>query len=323
MEFGIGPVTAQQTPFDDRSVGEIYRDTVDLMAAGEELGFTSAWVTEHHFVPDGHVSSPLSFVAALASRTESMRIGTGILLPSFYEPIKLAEDVSTVDLLSDGRVTLGLGLGYRDAEFDGFGVPKRERVGRMVETVKFMRRVWTGDPVSFDGEFVQCENLEVTPTPAAGPPVWLGAISESAVRRAARLGEAWMAGPFHPLQGITKRVDWYEEEDEMRELPILRHCFVSEDDAWAKVRDGIEYVERQHYEWDDTEWEEGALDHIRETGFFGTPEEVAADIEAYREELDVDAPLHFLLWFCYPGVSKADTRASLELFADEVMPQFD
>lgn len=324
MKFGIGPITAQNVPFDDRALHEIYSDNVDLIVAAEKNGFESAWVTEHHFLPDGHVTSPLSFLAAAASRTNEIGLGTAIMIAPFYDPIKLAEDTATIDQLSNGRLTVGLGLGYRDEEFEGFNVPKEERVQRLKETTAFLKRAWQRDDFSFDGEIYEYDGLSVTPKPCQEPRpnVWVGAVSKPAVRRAAAIGDRWAAGQFHHLEGIKKRIDWYREveDDEVMDFPILRHCFVSEDGAWETVRDSIEYIERQHYEWDGVEWSPEALDRIRKNGFFGTPEEVIGQIETYDETIKED--LHLILWSCYPGINNEKIVDSMELFADEVRPQF-
>lgn len=323
MKFGIGPVTAQQVPFDDRDLHEIYQDSIEVLSVAEDFGFSSCWVTEHHFLPDGHVTSPLSFLAAIAARTDEIELGSGILIPSFYDPVKLAEDTATIDQISGGRLTLGLGLGYREEEFQGFNVPKRQRVQRLKETTAFLKRAWQQDAFSFDGDIHQYDDLTVTPKPCQEPrpDIWLGAISEGAVRRAAAISDRWLASQFHSLEGIKKRIEWYRnvDADDGTDFPVLRHCFVSENGAWETVRDSIEYIERQHHEWDDAEWSPEALERIKNNGIFGTPDEVADQIQTYDEAIDED--LNLILWFCYPGVPNDEIIDSMALFRDEVRPQ--
>jgi len=323
MEFGIGPITAQQVPFNDRDVHEVYQDSIEIITAAEDCGFSSCWVTEHHFLPDGHVSSPLSFLAAIAAKTDEIQIGSGILIPSFYNPIKLAEDTATIDQISGGRLTVGMGLGYRDEEFRGFNIPKKERTQRLKETTAFLERAWQQNNFSFDGNIYQYEDLTVTPKPyqEPRPNIWLGAISEGAVRRAAAIGDRWFAGQFHSIGGIQKRIEWFRnvDQDEEIDFPVLRHCFVSEDGAWETVRNSVEYIERQHHEWDETEWSTEALERIQKNGIFGTPDEVAEQIQAYDET--IDEKLNLILWFCYPGVPNSEVIDSMRLFYDEVLPQ--
>jgi hypothetical protein len=129
-------------------------------------------------------------------------------------------------------------------------------------------------------------------------------------------------GQFHHLDGIKKRIAWYRDivDDEEVDFPILRHCFVCEDDAWETVSDSIEYIEKQHYYWDNTDWSLEALNRIRQNGIFGKPNEVADQIRMYDEEIDEE--LHLILWFCYPGLDKSTIHNSMELFANEVRPQF-
>ncbi len=120
---------------------ELYRTHLDLIVDSERLGFDNAWLTEHHFVDDGYSPSLLPIAAAVAARTTRIRIGTFLLLLPLHNPVRVAEDTATVDLISGGRFDLGVGLGYRLAEFDDQGIPVAERAGRMQEGLTIVRRL--------------------------------------------------------------------------------------------------------------------------------------------------------------------------------------
>jgi len=144
VQIGIGLFTGQVPPGSKRTFSQEYRETIDLVRLAETVGFDSAWVSEHHGAGDGYMSGLLPTLAALAAVTDRIRLGTGVMLAPFYDPLRLAEDAATVDLISGGRLILGLGLGWREEEFRMFGVPIGERLRRTVETVEILRRAWTG-----------------------------------------------------------------------------------------------------------------------------------------------------------------------------------
>src|SRR5437764_10287626 len=185
MRLGFGSLTCQRYPGDGRSDEELYADALDLAVYAEELGFDSVWTSEHHFLDDGYAPSLLPLCAAIAARTSRVEIGTGVLLIPLHDPIRVAEDAATVDLISGGRLILGLGLGWRAEEFRMFGVPISERVRRTAETIEILRRAWAGRRFSYEGRVFSFDQVQVTPSPAqeAGPPIWLGGNVEPAIRR--------------------------------------------------------------------------------------------------------------------------------------------
>jgi alkanesulfonate monooxygenase SsuD/methylene tetrahydromethanopterin reductase-like flavin-dependent oxidoreductase (luciferase family) len=147
IRLGFGLITCQRYPGDARSDEQLYEEAIDLAVEAERLGFDSVWVSEHHFVDDAYLSSLLPVCAAIVARTERITVGTGLLLAPLYEPIRLAEDAATVDLLSHGRFVLGIGLGWREEEFEVLRVPLSERAARLEGAVSACRQAWSGQPV--------------------------------------------------------------------------------------------------------------------------------------------------------------------------------
>src|SRR5260370_3817480 len=148
---------------------ELYDALLAQVTAAESLGFDSIWLTEHHFTDDGYLSALMPAAAAIAARTTRVTIGTYVLLAPFYHPLKLAEDAAFVDVVSGGRLRLGIGLGYRAEEFEGFGVPLAERLGRTLAIIEILMRAWTGERFSFDGKYFKFRDVRVLPRPVSEP----------------------------------------------------------------------------------------------------------------------------------------------------------
>src|SRR5262245_42764709 len=152
-------------PGSGRSFADLYSEMFRQAERAEELGFDSLWQTEHHFTDDGYLPSMLPMLAALAARTQRVTIGTYVLLAPFPHPINLAEDAAVTDVISRGRLRLGLGLGYRHEEFEGFDIPRNERLGRTLETIEILRRAWTGERFDFVGKHFNFRGVRVLPQP--------------------------------------------------------------------------------------------------------------------------------------------------------------
>src|SRR5579871_2685113 len=188
MRFAMRANTASGTERAD-----LYHALVEMCAWGESRGCIAATLSEHHGSEDGYLPSPVPVAAALAARTTTLPINVAALMLLFYEPVKLAEDMVVVDLLSRGRVSYVVGIGYRDEEFAMFGVDRRRRGVMVEERIRLLRRLFAGDEVEIDGR-----RARITPGPftPGGPMVAAGGGSEAAARRAARLGMLFLAETF-------------------------------------------------------------------------------------------------------------------------------
>jgi alkanesulfonate monooxygenase SsuD/methylene tetrahydromethanopterin reductase-like flavin-dependent oxidoreductase (luciferase family) len=174
----------------------LYAETLDVMAETEKLGFEGAWLPEHHLAEDGYLPSPLTVLAAVATRTRRMRIGTGVALAPLYNPVRFATDAVLVDILSNGRLDLGLAIGYRKRETAAFGVDFTRRGARFDEFLQLVTRLWAGETVDFEGKHFQIKGAAVRPpAPRGSIPLYIGGFAEKAMERVARYGQGYIGSP--------------------------------------------------------------------------------------------------------------------------------
>lgn len=331
MKFGLGYLTTQIPPDDSRVDFGRYRDTMELVQLAEDVGFDSVWVSEEHGRDDRYLSSVLPMCAAIAQATDHVRIGTAIALAPLYEPLRLAESAATIDILSGGRFTLGLGIGYRDWEFDWFDVDKSERVPRIRDCIRFCRRGWEGDRFSFDGEIFEYEDVRVTPTPLQGSdlPIVYGAQSEPGIRRAARETDGVIFVHSHSLDELESMQSWCRDENPGPdfETMVVREVGIAdtEQEAWERIREGSFYVNRTYEEEytqssDDVEIPDPKKEgNARSWALCGDPEELADRLVGIEESLGPD--VHLIARLEFPGMSHEVAMDAVERFGTEVIPR--
>jgi probable F420-dependent oxidoreductase len=196
LEFGV-LYDFRNPPGSGLTDAEVYAETMQHIEEVERLGFDVVWITEHHFIDDAYLPSVLPMCAAVAMRTRRITIGTAVLLLPLHDPLRIAEDCAVVDVLSNGRLRLGVGLGYKLEEFEVFGVDRRKRPSMFEEGIEVLRGAWADTPLHFEGRHYRYRNVNVTPKPVQRPgiPVWLAGRAEAPARRAARLGDGLIATP--------------------------------------------------------------------------------------------------------------------------------
>jgi alkanesulfonate monooxygenase SsuD/methylene tetrahydromethanopterin reductase-like flavin-dependent oxidoreductase (luciferase family) len=337
VDFGFGLINCQRYPGDPRSDEDLYREALDLVALAEQQGFDSAWLSEHHFFDDAYMSALLPVAAAMAARTSRIRIGTALLLAPLYDALRLAEDVATIDLLSQRRFILGLGQGWREEEFEAFRAPINKRHRYLEDTVTVLRQAW-GDGLVTGGNTISYPGVYVTPKPATpgGVPTWIGAFAEKAIRRAGRIGDGFIAAELTP-EMFADQVRWIREELERADRDPDDYTYAvalptfawNEGDAWSKVRDHRYYLWWKYEDMRDARGKRGPLSpppplpaqveqELLAEYNIGTPAEVADKIARFRDAAGPD--FHYIAWLYYPGFDPVFQREAMAVFAEEVMP---
>jgi probable F420-dependent oxidoreductase len=319
--------------------GEHLERCIDEVIAEAQLaeasGFDSCFFGEHHQDQDGFLPSPLIVATAVAARTSTLHVGTSVILLPLHHPVHVAEDVVTLDLVSKGRVILGVGVGYQPADFRAFGVSMEHRAELFEESVEIIRQCWTGEPFSFRGKHYSLENVRVTPRPfqQPAPPLWIGASVGAAVRRAGRMADAFVCTPSTNLHGTRRLVDTYEtaarEAGRPAQVVLMRDAWVAASRAEAEAVYGPEVMVAYRYYWEqrlaefrsippDTPFtlENLAPDRL----VLGDPETCVREFQRWHKNSGAD---YFLLRLRHAhsgGPPHEKIMDAIKLFGDRVLP---
>lgn len=298
------------------------------------MGVDSFWVSEHHGAADSYLPSLLVMLGAVSVVTKRLRLGTAVVLAPFQHPLRFAEDCAVVDQLSRGRLIVGLGAGWRKREFDAFGIPMEERVGRTSELVRICRAAWDRERFSFTGKYFTFEDVSVTPKPFGHLPLMLGGSVPAAAARAGRLADGYIGTPGNRIADFRSQVAVFDRAArdagrDPRQLSIGFHvnAWVSADGRLPdSVRAAMWHQIGTYQVWhaqDDgaTSEELPPLDEavIRGRTLIGTPEEVVAQARPWIEEF-ASRDLHVILRLHYPGMRLADAEPALRLLGSDVIP---
>lgn len=310
-----------------REPADLYAATFEHIRYAERLGYEHAWTSEHHFIDDDYSPSLLTICAAIAAQTTRIRIGTNVLLLPLHDPVRIAEDAATVDIISRGRMDLGVAVGYKGEEFTGFDIDRRQRGTRMDEAVEILRRSWAPGPFTFEGRHYNYRDIDVTPKPAQQPmPLWIGGFSDRAVRRAGRLGDGLLAA----ANVIPAFRDEWSASGRTGTPPIalsLPWAMVSEDPdrTWAEIAPHILYQREAYARWFGAAGMQvfprvpESAEEIREGNpdIVVTPDRARAIVERTVERLPMVTHLYW--WGVPPGMHPKATFESAELFSRAVL----
>lgn len=340
MKLGYGLITCQRYPDDARTASDLYREAMDLARSCESAGLDSVWTSEHHFWDDDYMPSLLVTSAALGAVTQTITIGTGILLAPLYHPIRLAEDAATVALVSGGRFVLGLGIGWRAEEFDALDVRMSDLGRQMTEMVKILKLSWKNEGFSFEGKHFSFEKLNVTPKPPESVPIWLGGFADAAIRRAGRIADGYLGSSSRRtspiVEEMTRRVGivkqglekagrdssaftlafheplWVSEDPDADFEEILPHIHYS---RWKYADMGSEFGREPAAELPQPpRLDDAGRKSIREGMILGTPEQVAEQVAKLREA--VGENFHLIARSYWPGVPLEMSQRCIELLGE-------
>jgi alkanesulfonate monooxygenase SsuD/methylene tetrahydromethanopterin reductase-like flavin-dependent oxidoreductase (luciferase family) len=340
MEFGT--FLLLQTPSAEPS-DVVYRRGVEITQAAEELGFRNMWLAEHHFSTYGLLSRPLTYALHLADKTRRIRVGTAVIVVPLHHPLTIAEEIATVDLLSGGRLDVGLGRGYQRYEFERFGCDLGESRQRWEEAVDVILLALSGKSFSYDGKYYRIPDTTIFPRPAQAPhpPIWVTAQSPDSVATTVRRGFNLLTGGYGVSiarlrefrAAFEARLAEYRPSQPIR-VGVQRPVYVAESDAEARavveqarwnmrvtlsLRNNYERVEAGRAMPMPLPNEPTTEDFLDNFSVIGTPDTCIRQIRRVQEVMHLD---HFNCSFSFGDLSQAQILTSMRRFADDVMPAF-
>jgi probable F420-dependent oxidoreductase len=333
MKFGLYSSIANPPRGED--LDRCIDETIAEAQLAEACGFDSCFFGEHHQDADGFLPSPLIVATAVAARTTRLRVGTSVILLPLHHPVRVAEDVITLDLVSRGRVTLGVGIGYQPADFEAFSVPMEERMTRFEESVEILRLCWAGEPFSYRGRHFTLENVRIRPRPfqRPGPPLWIGASVPAAARRAGRVADGFVGTPSTSLDNATRLADIYthaaREAGREPEVVQMRDAWVAATRAEADAVYGPHVMTAYRYYWEnrlaefrsmpaDTPFTLDALAPDRLV--LGDPETCVREFQRWQKATGASTFLLRLRHAHSGGPPHDQIMAAIKLFGDRVLP---
>jgi alkanesulfonate monooxygenase SsuD/methylene tetrahydromethanopterin reductase-like flavin-dependent oxidoreductase (luciferase family) len=345
MKFGL----FSHVPWpEETSPQQVVDNITEEFVVGEELGFDSGWLAEHHFSRYGLGSASLMLLANIAARTSTLRLGTAVIIPPLHHPVKLAEDTATLDVISGGRLDAGFGRGTAGYEFTGYGVDIAESQTRFQESIRIIEGLWTTRNFTFEGQHFQVNNSNLVPPPLQKPhpPMYIAATrSQETQEFAAASGHSGIIGVVldtsDGLALCNQLVEGARDSGkpmDMGGIPFFRYFYVAETEEQAR-KDSEDAL---NWTMDVNQWRRtykggsevyDSLDDFRRTrtefptsyeylfkhrAFIGDPGQIIARIRALQ-----DAGIgYFGCNFSFGGMPQDKVLKSMELFAREVMPEF-
>jgi alkanesulfonate monooxygenase SsuD/methylene tetrahydromethanopterin reductase-like flavin-dependent oxidoreductase (luciferase family) len=345
VKLGLGVYSAEWIPSEGISHHQVYANDLEQARLAEQVGLDSIWYTEHHFL--NWNPNVMGMCAAAAAVTSRIQLGPSVVLGPLHNPIKLAEECAMLDVLSNGRFTIGIGLGYRDVEYAGFNVRRALRAPMTEDLIQVLKLAWQGDPVTFHGRHWDFDRVDVYPKPLqpGGPAVWVAGYVEASVDRAARLGDGFIMdggtdSKSFGLSGYNRDLLWRVEDMVNRyKAALARHGrryedqefamtlggFVSErgaDDAWDQVKEAYMLTRRTYGSWYGLPPEEYAgwypskmtreeLEARRSEIWLGSPDELVERFQRLRGI--VGERLHVMFRVKYPGIPHEQVSRAIRL----------
>ena len=350
MRFGTFFLLEKPQGVDDRTV---FRNSLEQVQATEDLGYDSVWLAEHRFTEYGIMPDTMVFAAHVAATTSRIKIGTAVVVLPFHNPIRLAEQVAMIDVMSGGRYLFGVGRGYQAGEYRGFNIPMDESRRRFDEVLDICLGLWTQDHFSYEGKIHRIDDVTILPKPLQKPhpPVYITVMrTPESFRLAAARGYGVVSGNPYRMDPefreafllYRKTLEEHGQIEKLDDFWALSQCFVAEDDEIAfeaprastesymrafmkygspKQADGSLSSDYSHYgkDWDDFLHASYEVQAASISFLIGSPNAVIDKLGRLREE----GMKNFVLWFNRGGaIAQKEVLAAMELFATKVMPHF-
>ena len=322
MRFGMFGSAQAGRGGPDTDSGAGFREFVERNIEAEALGYHSTFLVEHHFTGFGQVSATLNLLTWIGALTSTLRLGTAVTVLPWHNPVLLAEQIATLDLLSEGRVDAGIGKGYRLKEFEGFAMPVEEADARFEECLEVMLKAWTSDsPWSHRGKYWQYDNIVVEPpsTQKPHPQLWMGAGSPRSVKQVAQLGFNMLLGQYDSFDMIVDEIAMYKSEIESlgrtfdpMSVAVARSVnIVNSNDEYEEAMNNRMAARRRTQEHALQSSFQDTREATEAGTIYGSLEHVTKEIQTLR-----DVGIEYVLLNCPAGIS------TLRRFAKDVIPSF-
>ena len=334
MNFGL--IVSKQHP-PGVSMVERFREHIDQVRAARDARFDMIVMGQHFLSTPFQEVQSLPALARLAAEAGTMRVGATVILLPLLNPVDVAEQVATLDVITEGRFVFGVGLGYREEENEAFGIAPKERVGRLVEGLEVIKRLWAEDEVTHHGKFFRLTRarMMLKPVQRPRPPIWFAANNDRAVERAAKLADAWVINPHAKLAVLERQMTVYRQaliaagRPFPAELPLIKELYIAPDrkTALAECRPFLEAKYKAYASWgQDKALPEGDSfdldfeDLIADRFIIGDPDDAIREIRRYEQALGANCFIFRVQW---PGMEQAKVLRTIKLLAERVMPAFD
>ena len=333
MQFGI--MMRGQFPAGD-NVADRFAEMMEQARMAERLGYHSITKGAHYSTHPLQVLQQVPFLCRVAAEAPSLRLNTGVMLLPLHKPLDVAEQLGTLDIITNGKLIFGCGVGYREVELAAFGTSKAERASRFEENLTAIKRLWTEETVTMKGSHFELidAGCSAKPVQKPMPPIWIGGSADAVIRRAARMGSCWYVGPNDRLAELESQVETYKRALDAEgkpfpaEFPLRREvfCAPTREEAYRLAKEPIMTKYRAYHAWglgrsrSDSKDELGQPfeELLKDRFFIGSPDDVAEQIIKFNKRVGMN---HIVMSMHWPGLEVARSMETMQLLAEEVFPR--
>jgi alkanesulfonate monooxygenase SsuD/methylene tetrahydromethanopterin reductase-like flavin-dependent oxidoreductase (luciferase family) len=332
MRFGL-ILTNQHPP--GEPMDRRFADTIEQVRLARDLGFDLITFGQHFLLNEFQALQPAIAAARLAAEAGTMRVGITIYLLPLLNPVTVAEEAASLDVITGGRFIFGIGLGYREEEDNAFGLSAGERVPKLRAHLDVIEKLWAGEPVDFESPYCRLREATMALRPIQQPrlPIWVAANNDRAVERAAEIGDTWVINPHATLATIVRQMELYrtalgrQGKPFPDELPMMREICVAEsrEAAMRLARPSLEQKYRAYVAWgqqralpSDDDMTQAFDELLRDRFIMGSPEECADEVQRCVSEVGADTMIFRVTW---PGMPQEGVLQGLRLLAEQVRPR--
>jgi alkanesulfonate monooxygenase SsuD/methylene tetrahydromethanopterin reductase-like flavin-dependent oxidoreductase (luciferase family) len=333
----VGYLPCTQDPPSGANMTRVINEIMAEAQMAEASGWDGCFISEHHQQADGYLPNPLLMASLVGMRTQRLTVGTSVLLLPLYHPVHVAEDCAMIDLATQGRLILGVGVGYQVPDFATFEVPIAERAARTAEALAILRHCWSGQRFSFSGKHFHYQDTLITPVPLQrpGPPVWMAAWSPAGLQRAARLADGWLADPVQSLPIVKGNAGRYRaaaaEAGRTPFICLMRDAVIANSMAEAEAASApTMYTHRFYFQYgayvpdeylqdvtrpEDLSFAKAAKDRL----IVGSAEDCLAQLQRWQAEIEPD---YLIIRLRQPGgPTHQKTLEAIRAFGEQVIPK--